>query len=226
MSARVLVACEFSGTVRDAFNALGHDAWSCDLLPDENGSNRHICCDVRDILNDGWDLLIVAHPPCTRLCRSGRRWLSGPGKMTPPKKLPKGRTWESMIAEFEEGVALFTACWRAPVEHVAIENPEMHDLAKARMPADLPAPHIVQPHWFGDPEYKATGWYLRGLPQLVETNRLPEPERGSAEWKSWNRVWRMPPGSNRQRERARFQPGIASALASQWGDYVIQRVAA
>jgi hypothetical protein len=123
-SLRVLVGCEFSGTVRNAFLRRGHDAWSCDLLPADDGSNRHIVGDVRDHLDDGWDLLLVAHPPCTRLCRSGRRWLSGPGHMTPPKQLPKGRSWADMRAEFEAGLDLFVACWRAPVARVAIENPE------------------------------------------------------------------------------------------------------
>lgn len=219
---RVLVACEFTGTVRRAFAARGHDAWSCDLLPAEDGSNRHLIGDVRQYLDDGWDLVLVAHPPCTRLCRSGRRWLSGAGNMTPPKKLPRGRTWESMIAEFDDGVDLFTACWRAPVERVAIENPEMHDLARARMPRDLPRPQIVQPFWFGHPEYKATGWYFRGLQPLVPTQRLREPIKGSEEWKAWNRVWRMPPRKDRGKERSRFFPGMADALADQWGDFPIQ----
>lgn len=217
MSARVLVACEFSGTVRNAFLARGYDAWSCDLLPADDRTNRHIVGDARDILGDGWELLIVAHPPCTRLCRSGRRWLSGPGRMTPPKMLPTGRTWGDMIAEFEDGVALFKAFWQSPIERVAIENPEMHDIARASMPADLPRPQMVQPHWFGHPEYKATGLYLRGLPPLAETNRLPEPKKDSDEWKAWNRVWRMPPGIDRGRERSRFFPGIAAAMADQWG---------
>lgn len=221
---RVLIGCEFTGTMRRAFAALGHDVWSCDLRRSEDGSNRHIVGDVRDHLNDGWDLLVVAHPPCTRLCRSGRRWLSGPGHMTPPKKLPRGRTWESMIAEFEAGVDLFVACWRAPIERVAIENPEMHDIARARMPADLPTPQIVQPFWFGEPQYKATGWYLRGLPALVDTDRLPEPIAGSDEWKAWNRVWRMPPGADRGKERSRFFPGMASAAASQWSAYALEQI--
>lgn len=225
-SLRVLVACEFSGTVRNAFLRRGHDAWSCDLLPSEDGSNRHIRGDVRDILNDGWDLLIVAHPPCTRLCRAGRRWLSGPGDMTPPKKLPRGRTWESMIQEFEDGLDLFVACWRAPVDRIAIENPRMHDIATARLPADVPAPDIVQPFWFGHPEYKATGWYLKNLPPLMPTNRLPEPERGSDEWKAWHRVWRMPPGADRGKERSRFFPGMADALAEQWGGWALNEVRA
>ncbi|EKF43995.1 hypothetical protein NA8A_04265 [Nitratireductor indicus C115] len=219
---RVLVACEYSGIVRRAFSKHGHDAWSCDLLPAEDGSNRHIVGDVRPVLTDGWDLLIVAHPPCTRLCRSGRRWLSGPGKMTPPKKLPRGRSWNDLKTEFEEGVDLFTVCWRAPIERVAIENPEMHDLARDRMPADLPAPHMVQPFWFGHPEYKATGWYLRGLLPLTETDRLPEPEKGSDEWRAWNRVWRMSPGKDRGKERSRFFPGMADAMAAQWGDRALE----
>lgn len=216
-SLRVLVGCEFSGVVRRAFAARGHDVWSCDLLPAEDGSNRHIVGDVRDILDAGWDLLVVAHPPCTRLCRSGRRWLSGPGDLTPPKKLPRGRTWADMRAEFEAGLDLFVACWRAPVPHVAIENPEMHDIARRRLPADVPRPHIVQPFWFGHPEYKATGWYLRGLDPLSGTDRLPEPPKGSNDWRAWNRVWRMPPGDARGHERSRFFPGMADAAAEQWG---------
>ena len=94
--------------------------------------------DLDDILGDGWDLLAVMHPPCTRLCRSGRRWMSGPGKWTPPKKLPRGRTVEDLRAEFDDAVDLFVACWRAPIERVALENPVMNDLATDRMPADLP----------------------------------------------------------------------------------------
>lgn len=214
---RVLIGCETSGIFRRAFAALGHDAWSCDLDPAEDGSNRHIVCDIRDgILADGWDLLCVCHPPCTRLCRSGRRWMSGPGKWTPPKKLPKGRTRADMLAEFEEGVDVFIACWRAPVPRVAIENPKMNDLARDRMPDDLPRPQMVQPFWFGEPAYKATGWYLRGLPELVETERLPEPRRGSDEWRAWCRVHRMPPGPERTRLRSRSFPGMAAAAAAQW----------
>lgn len=131
--------------MRRAFSARGHDVWSCDLLPAEDGSNRQIRCDVREILDDGWDLMAVMHPPCTRLYRSGRRWMSGPGKWTPSNQLPKGRAVEDLRAEFEEGVSLFTACWQAPIERVAIENPEMNDLAKDRMPGDLPAPKSSSP---------------------------------------------------------------------------------
>ncbi|TDR34686.1 hypothetical protein [Aquamicrobium defluvii] len=224
---RVLIACETSGVARRAFSDLGHDVWSCDILPAEDGSNRHIICDVRDgILNEGWDLLAVLHPPCTRLCRSGRRWMSGPGNWTPPKRLPDGRTWESMREEFEEGVSIFTACWNAPIERVAIENPEMNDLARARMPADLPRPKMVQPFWFGHPEYKATGWYLRGLRPLVATDMLTEPERGSDEWKRWSKVHRMTPGPERSRLRSRSFPGMMAAAAEQWGGFALEKVKA
>lgn len=222
---KVLVACETSGIARRAFSELGHDVWSCDILPAEDGSNRHIRCDVRDgILSEGWDLLAVMHPPCTRLCRSGRRWMSGAGKWTEPRQLPKGRTLDDMRAEFEEGVSVFTACWDAPIDRVAIENPEMNDLARDRMPADLPRPQMVQPFWFGEPAYKGTGWYLRGLPLLAATDLLPEPERGSDEWKRWNAVHRMPPGPDRTRLRSRSYPGMMAAAAAQWCGYAIEKI--
>lgn len=224
---RILVGCETSGIGRRAFAALGHDVWSCDLESAEDGSNRHIICDIRDgILNEGWDLLAVMHPPCTRLCRSGRRWMSGPGNFTPPKQLPRNRTWDDLKAEFELGVSVFTACWNAPIARIAIENPEMNDLARNRMPADLPAPQIVQPFWFGQPFYKATGWYLRGLPPLTPTNMLPEPERGSDEWKAWNAVHRMSPGPERSRLRSRSFPGMMAAAARKWTEAALAEVAA
>lgn len=205
---RVLIACEFSGVVRRAFASRGHDAWSCDLLPAEDRSNRHIIGDVRNILADGWDLLMVAHPPCTRLCNSGVRWLSVP---------PPGRTHEEMWAELDDGVDLFAACWQAPIDRVALENPVMHRHARERMPADLPRPQIVQPWWFGEPQFKATGLYLRGLSPLVETKRLSPPKPGTDEHKAWSRVHRMPPSADRAKERSRFFPGIADAMADQWG---------
>lgn len=224
---RVLVGCETSGIARRAFSDLGHDVYSCDILPAEDGSNRHYVCDIRDgILDDGWDLLALMHPPCTRLCRSGRRWMSGPGKWTPPKQLPRGRSWTDLQQEFEEGVDIFTTCWRAPILRVAIENPEMNDLARDRMPDDLPAPQIVQPFWFGDPAYKATGWYLRGLPELVATNRLPEPTHGSDEWKHWNRIHRMPPSKERTRLRSRSFLGMINAAADQWSGWANAQEAA
>lgn len=122
-----------------------------------------------------------------------------------------------MKAEFELGVSIFSACWQAPIDRVAIENPEMNDLARDRMPDDLPAAHLVQPYWFGHPEFKATGWYLRNLPQLQPTDMLEKPERDTDEWRQWNRVHRMPPGPERARLRSRSYPGMMAAAAVQWG---------
>lgn len=196
--ARVLVACEFSGTVRNAFLARGHDAWSCDLLPAEDRSNRHIQGDARDHLNDGWDLLMVAHPPCTRLCNSGVRWLSVP---------PPGRKRDDMWAELDEGAALFSSFWNAPIERVAVENPVMHRHAKERIVNYAEPAQSVQPWQFGHGEVKRTCLWLRRLPPLTPTNvvagRTP-------------RVHHMSPGPDRWKERSRFFTGIADAMADQW----------
>lgn len=208
---RVLVACEFSGTVRNAFLARGHDAWSCDLLPAEDGSNRHIRGDARDVLRDGWDLLMVAHPPCTRLCNSGVRWLASP---------PPGKSKEEMWAELDEGAALFSAFWNAPIERVCIENPVMHRHAKERIQNYQEFAQSVQPWQFGHPEVKRTCLWLRNLPPLVPTTIVEGREA---------RVHRMSPGPNRWRERSRFFSGIAAAMADQWGSlasHQIERIAA
>lgn len=206
---RVLVACEYSGVVRRAFADRGHDAWSCDLLPSEDRSNRHIIGDARDLLKDGWDLLMVAHPPCTRLCNSGVRWLFGP---------PPGRTREEMWAELEAGAALFSDFWNAPIERVCVENPIMHGHAKARIRNYRRPAQIVQPWWFGEPVFKGVGLYLRGLPPLRATARLTPPAPGTEEHKAWSLIHRAS-GTNpdRWRVRSRFFPGIAHAMAEQWG---------
>ncbi|MER9056441.1 hypothetical protein [Mesorhizobium sp. M0910] len=205
---RVLVACELSGTVRRAFAAIGHDAWSCDLRPAEDGCNKHIVGDVRNMLGDGWDLLMVAHPPCTRLCNSGVRWLTAP---------PRGRSLDEMWRDLGAGADLFSACWNAPIERICIENPVMHKHAKVLITNYQPPVQTVQPWWFGEPFFKATGLYLRNLPPLAETRRLTPPLAGTAEHRAWSRVHRMPPGPDRGRERSRFFDGIAVAMADQWG---------
>ncbi len=207
---RVMVGCETSGVVRRAFAARGYDTWSCDLLPAEDRSNRHITGDIRDILDDGWDLLAVMHPPCTRLCNSGVRWLSVP---------PPGRTLESMWAELDDGADLFSKCWNAPIPRIAVENPVMHKHAKARIENYQPAAQTVQPWWFGEPAFKATGLYLRNLPPLVETNRLTPPKPGTAEHKAWSAVHRASPGPDRWKFRSRTYQGIANAMADQWGGF-------
>lgn len=205
---RVLIACETSGVVRRAFAAKGHDAWSVDLLPSEDRSNKHIIGDGRDLLGDGWDLLMVAHPPCTRLCNSGVRWLSEP---------PPGRTRDEMWAELDEAAALFSAFWNAPIERVCVENPIMHHHAKARIVGYQPPAQFVQPHWFGEPVFKSTGLYLRGLPPLKATNPLKVPEPGTEEHKAWSRIHRASGWQpERWKERSRFFEGVAQAMADQW----------
>ena len=198
---RVLVACEFSGVVRRAFAARGHDAWSCDLLPAEDRSNRHIIGDARDILADGWDLLMVAHPPCTRLCNSGVRWLTTP---------PAGKSLAQIWAELDEAAALFSAFWNAPIERICIENPVMHKHAKARIEGHRAFTQSVQPWQFGHGESKRTCFWLKNLPPLVPTNIVDG---------RLARVHRMPPGPDRARERSRFFTGIADAMADQWGGH-------
>jgi hypothetical protein len=210
---KVLIACECSGVVRDAFLALGHDAWSCDLKPAESPTNRHIRDDVRNVMQwSDWDFMAVMHPPCTRLCNSGVRWLSNP---------PPGRTLDEMWRELDEGAALFSDCWNADIPLVAIENPVMHKHAKARITNFEPFAQSVQPWQFGtdpngpDNEKKRTCFWLRGLPKLVPTGTLD----GSTARDS---VHKAAPGANRAAERSRFFPGLAAAMAMQWGGDVRQ----
>lgn len=215
-SLRILIGCETSGVVRRAFSALGHDVWSIDLLPAEDGSNRHIVGDIRDYLNEGWDLLSVMHPPCTRLCNSGVRWLHVP---------PPGRSMEEMWAELDEGAALFSDCWNAPIPRVCVENPVMHRHARERIEG-WQKPQTVQPWWFGDPAFKATGLYLRGLPALQPTNRLAPPRPGTPEHRQWSQVHRASPGPDRWRLRSRTFDGIAAAMAQQWTEAIAAEMVA
>ena len=170
----------------------------------------HMQCDLLDVLNMGWDLLAVMHPPCTRLCNSGVRWLH-----TPPPR----RTKEQMWQELDDGCAFFSACWNAPIERVAVENPVMHRHAKKRIKNFKPAAQTVQPWWFGDKAFKGIGLYLRNLPELVATNRLTPPKKSSAEHKKWSAIHRASPGPNRWKIRSKTFPGPARAMAEQWGDF-------
>lgn len=191
---RVLVACEFSGIVRDAFAARGHDAWSCDLLPSERPGN-HLQCDVRTVLDDGFDLMI-AHPECTYLCNSGVRWLH-----------ERPERWPLMEAAAE----FFRAMLDAPIQHIAVENPVMHGYAKKLI--GVQQTQIVQPWQFGDSERKATCLWLKNLPALRQTNVVLA---------LGNSVHHEPPGPERKRNRSRTFPGIAAAIADQWG--VLERM--
>jgi hypothetical protein len=200
---RILVGCEYSGIVRRAFAAIGHDAWSCDFLPAEDGSNKHFIGDVRNYLDLNWDLLAVMHPPCTRLCNSGVRWLSAP---------PTGKTLPQIWSELDEAAELFSDLWNVDETHgitrVCIENPVMHKHAKARIKNYRDFSQSVQPWQFGHGECKRTCFWLKNLPLLTPTNVVDGRE---------HRVHKMPPGPNRWKERSRFYPGIAQAMAAQWG---------
>jgi hypothetical protein len=191
---KVLVACEFSGVVRDAFRRRGHDAWSCDLEPPEGEFPQfHLAGDVRPWLIPAWDLLI-AHPPCTYLCNSGVRWLyGGKGAARDPAR------WRLM----EEGAVFFRAMLDAPVPRIAVENPIMH------RHAGLPKPtQIIQPWQFGHGEIKATCLWLKNLPELTPTSVVEGRHP---------RIHRASPGPDRWKERSRTYTGIAEAMAEQWG---------
>ena len=158
---RVLVACEFSGVVRDAFLRLGHDAVSCDLLPTES-EGPHIQDDVLNHLSEGWDLLI-AHPPCTYLCNSGVRHLYIGGKKV------NGRD-EKRWYQMSRATEFFLALWSAPIDKICIENPIMHGHAKRLIGVNQS--QIIQPWQFGHGEIKATCLWLKNLPLLLPTSRV------------------------------------------------------
>ena len=180
---RVLVACEFSGVVRDAFRARGHDAMSCDLLPSET-PGWHYQGDVRDVLGYRWDLM-VAHPPCTHLAVSGARW------------------FKDKRAEQAEALDFVRLLMTAPIERIAIENPVSIISSRIRKPDQ-----IIQPWQFGHGETKATCLWLKNLPNLVPTDIVAGREA---------KVHRMPPGPDRWKLRSKTFPGIANAMADQWG---------
>lgn len=195
---RVLVACEYSGRVRDAFIRKGHDAISCDLLPSDSNFGPHYQGDVFDIINDGFDLLI-AHPPCTRLANSGVRWLA------------ERNLWDEM----REAADFYLKLRNAPIERKCIENPIMHKYARELL-GSVPR-QVVQPWWFGERTFKATGYELQNLPELKPSNKLAPPKTGTDEHKEWSWVHRCPPGPLRWKIRSTTPQGIADAMAEQWG---------
>ncbi len=194
---KILIACEFSGIVREAFRAKGHDAWSCDLLPTEI-PGQHIQDDVLKHLHEGWDTMI-AHPDCMHLCVSGARW------------------WEEKKADGRQGKAIefFINLYNAPINKICIENPPGIMTKALRPPTQY-----VQPYWFGDKAQKKTGLWLKNLPPLVPTNIV---DRGKI-WiqkngKKRGGAWTMclPPGPERWKIRSRTFQGIANVMAAQWG---------
>lgn len=169
---KVLVGCEYSGRVRQAFRNLGHDAWSCDLLPSEDDSEFHICGDVLSILSDGWDLAIF-HPPCTHLAVSGSRW------------------FKDKVNEQAEALDFVRMLMDAHVPKIAIENPISVISSRIRKPDQ-----IIQPWMFGHGETKATCLWLKGLPKLVPTNivdgreaRVHRMAPGPNRWKERSRTY-------------------------------------
>ena len=205
---RVLVACEFSGVVRRAFRAMGHDAWSCDLLPAEDGDEHHIQGDaIEAAYGQPWDLMI-SHAECTFLTNAGVKHLYHGGRKENGPDLDR---WQKM----EAGAAFYNKLLAAPIEKIAAENPVMHGYAQKLVGGK--ATQYVQPWWFGEPFFKATGLRLKNLAKLVATNKLTPPRPGTSEHKRWSKIHRMPPGPDRWKERSRTFEGIAKAMAEQWG---------
>ena len=190
---RVLVACEYSGVVRDAFAAKGHDAWSCDIL-DSESEGQHIRGDALEELHKGWDLMI-AHPPCTHLSVSGARWF------TEGKK--------PMFLR-ENALDFVKKLMAAPIDRICIENPVSVISSHIRE-----ADQTINPYQFGHKEYKRTCLWLKNLPLLKETDNVLEETRELPD-KIANRIWWL--GSGKGKERSKFYTGIASAMADQWGD--------
>ena len=194
---KVLIACEFSGIVRDAFATRGHDAWSCDLLPSERPGN-HIQGDVLKILNDRWDLMI-AHPPCTYISNAGARFL-----------YPKGQLSTERLELALEAKDFFLRLWDSSIEKIAIENPIPSTVI------GLPRYHqIVQPYYFGDMVQKKTCLWLKNLPLLCyhpsKASLKPQSTKIPGNW--FNKG-----GKERQKNRAKTFQGIANAMAEQWGE--------
>jgi len=192
---KILVACEYSGAVRDAFIAQGHDAMSCDLLPTD-AQGPHYQGSILDILGDGWDLM-VAHPPCTYLSVSGMHWTT------------RGLRDPQLT---EDALDFVQFLMNAPIERIAIENPVSVISTRIRKPDQ-----IVQPWWFGDDASKKTCLWLKNLPLLTPTNMLEgdsKTRRGNQTASGQNK---LPPSKDRWKLRSVTYQGIANAMAQQWG---------
>ena len=199
MSYRVLVACEYSGRVRDAFAKRGWDAWSCDLLPTD-APGQHHQGDVCDLLEQSWDLL-VAFPPCTYLCSSGMHWTT------------RGLRDPKLTENALDFVRLLMG---ANVPHIALENPVGAISTRIRKP-DC----IIHPWQHGHPESKTTCLWLNNLPALKPTNILQKPESGRWENQTPSGQNKLAPSPDRWKERSKTYPGIAEAMAEQWSAFVL-----
>lgn len=195
---KILVACEESGTVRDAFRALGHDAWSCDTQVCSADPTYHYHCDVRHVLYQPWDL-IVAHPPCTYLTNTGVSWLTRkPGR------------WDALT----EAADFFKLFLTVDCPRVAIENPIPHKYAIALIGRKYD--QLIQPYQFGHAERKATCFWLKGLPPLCPTDDCYAAMRALPANQA-QRLHYLPPSPERAKLRSKTYPGIAAAIAAQWG---------
>ena len=194
---RVLVACEYSGRVRDAFAARGHDAMSCDLLPTD-APGKHYQGDIFDVIDDGWDLMI-AHPPCTYLCSSGLHW----------NKRIDGRQ-----ALTDEALAFVKRLLDAPVPRIALENPIGCISSQIRKPDQT-----IQPYQFGHDASKSTCLWLKNLPVLTPTELIaPRIVDGKKRWSNQTDSGqnKLPPSADRWKIRSETYAGIAAAMAAQW----------
>lgn len=194
---KVLVACEYSGKVRAAFRKLGHDAWSCDLLPADDNSPYHIQDDVLKHLDEGWDLMI-AHPPCTYLTNAGVTWLH---------KQPE--RWEKM----RQGAEFFKKLLEADIPMIAVENPIMHKYAVEII--GRRQDQVLQPWMFGHKERKATCLWLKNLPKLKPTNDV-KGEMLTLPKNVQQRLHYLPPSKDRWKIRSETYQGIAEAIAIQY----------
>ena len=193
---KILVACEESQEVCKAFRARGHEAYSCDILPPSRGKPEwHLQCDVREVLDNDWDM-VIAHPPCDHLAASGARWFK--------QKIADGRQQQGI-----DFFMLFTKLDHVP--KVAIENPIGIMSTKYRKPDQ-----IIQPWMFGHPEKKATCLWLKGLPLLKETDNVKN-KMDSMSKEETQRIYYMPQSKNRSKTRSKTYTGIAKAMAEQWG---------
>jgi hypothetical protein len=195
---RVLVACEYSGAVRDAFIRAGHYAASCDILPSESPLGDHYQCDVLTILDHGWDLMI-AHPPCTYLCASGLHW----NKRRPER-----------AQQTEDALDFVRRLLDAPIARIALENPIGCISTRIRKPDQT-----IQPHQFGHDASKATCLWLKGLPPLASTDQIaPRLVDGRKRWGNQTDSGqnKLPPSADRWKIRSETYQGIADAMANQW----------
>lgn len=203
MSKRVLVACEYSGIVRDAFSDFGWDAWSCDIIPTESEKTlregKHIQADVLTVLNDGWDLM-VGHPPCNHISFAGMNVWNRPGR----------------VFNRLEALKFFAELWEAPIPHICLENPK-----SCASPVIAKYSQVIQPYYFGDPQMKTTWLWLKNLPLLEYTNVLPKPSPTSVDCNGKKRYY-TDSNVRDPKERAKFWPGIAAAMAKQWTEYINQ----